>query len=243
MKSWTAHAAPAAAALGITAALVGVGLASVGVLPPLLGFALFALGTLLGGLLAVLLGLVGLLRTRRSSGRSGAGRAGMGIGIGLLIFVFLALLRPPPVPAIHDITTSPGDPPSFVAALAEPGNQGRDLTYPHGPAETPDLQREAYPDLAPIESSLPPAEAFARSADVAGQLGWEIIDRDEPERLEATFTSRNFRFVDDIVVRLRPNERTGGTTIDLRSTSRVGQSDLGANAARIRAFAEAFGEG
>lgn len=240
MKSWTAYAAPVVAALGITAALLGAGLASVGVLPPLAGFALFALGILGGGVLGVVLGLIGVLRTGASSGRSGRGRAGMGIVLGLLMFAFLMLLRPSgSVPAIHDITTSPDDPPEFVFALGEEGNAGRDLSYPHGPADSAAQQRAAYPDVRPIELDVPPEQAYDRALEAARELGWEILGEERPERIEATFTSRSFRFVDDIVIRLRARE--GGTTIDLRSTSRVGQSDLGANAERILAFAERIG--
>ena len=47
-----------------------------------------------------------------------------------------------------------------------------------------------------------------------------------------------FGFVDDIVIRVRATE--SGSEVDLRSVSRVGRSDLGANAARIEAFAEKF---
>lgn len=246
MKSWTAFASPVVAALGITLALVGVGLASAGVLPPLAGFGLFALGILGGSLLGILLGLVGLIRTRGDSERTGAGRAGMGVVLGLLMIGFLMLVRPDSVPPIHDITTSPDDPPSFVSLAAVPDNAERDLSYPHGPEDSAMQQRSAYPELSPIELSEPPAEALDAARTAAEELGWEVVDEAPPTettdgRLEATFTSRSFRFVDDIVVRLRANPDTGGTTVDLRSTSRVGQSDLGANAARIRAFAEKLG--
>ncbi len=241
MKSWSAYASPVVAALGITASLVGVGFASIGVLPPITGFLLFALGALGGAVLGLVLGAIGLLRTRKGSERAGAGRAAMGVGISALMFLFLFLMRPPSVPPIHDITTSPDDPPQYVSALEAEGNQGRDLTYPHGPADSAAQQRSAYPDLAPIESPEPPEQAFQTALQHVEALGWEIQGQEAPSRIEATHTSRSFRFVDDIVLRLRPNEATGGTTIDVRSTSRVGQSDLGANAARILALAELYG--
>lgn len=246
MKSWTAYASPVVAALGITTALVGVGFASAGVLPPLAGFALFALGILGGSLLGILLGVIGLIRTRGESGRTGAGRAGMGVVLGLLMVGFLMLVRPDSVPPIHDVTTSPDDPPSFVHLASVPENAERDLGYPHGPSDSAAQQKAAYPDLVPIELSQPPSEALTAARAAAEELGWEVVDEAAPTdtsdgRLEATFTSRSFRFIDDVVVRLRANPETGGTTVDLRSTSRVGQSDLGANAARIRAFAEKLG--
>ena len=69
----------------------------------------------------------------------------------------------------------------------------------------------------------------------AESLGW-VITYSDPEGgvLEATETSRIFRFVDDISVRLRADG--AATVIDVRSKSRVGQGDLGANAKRIEAF-------
>ena len=47
-----------------------------------------------------------------------------------------------------------------------------------------------------------------------------------------------FHFVDDISVRIRP--AAGGSRIDIRSKSRDGQGDIGANAARIRTFRDAL---
>ena len=141
------------------------------------------------------------------------------------------------VPPIHDITTDPGDPPRFGPSEGIAGRQGRDLDYPQGRPDSIALQKEAYPDLGPIRLDVPPNEAIDRAAKAAEALGWQIVGVDQADgRLEATDTSRLFRFVDDIVVRIRP--APGGSIVDVRSTSRVGESDLGANAARIRAFRE-----
>ena len=49
-----------------------------------------------------------------------------------------------------------------------------------------------------------------------------------------------FRFVDDIAIRVRPT--ASGTVVDVRSKSRDGRGDLGANAERIRAFTSAFAD-
>ncbi|MGI9242300.1 MAG: DUF1499 domain-containing protein, partial [Verrucomicrobiales bacterium] len=49
------------------------------------------------------------------------------------------------------------------------------------------------------------------------------------------YTSRGFAFKDDFIVRLSPLTE-GGVQVDVRSKSRVGKSDLGDNAARIREF-------
>jgi uncharacterized protein (DUF1499 family) len=55
-------------------------------------------------------------------------------------------------------------------------------------------------------------------------------------RLEATDTTFWFGFKDDVVVRVRPDGT--GSRVDVRSLSRVGRSDLGMNARRIRRFLE-----
>jgi uncharacterized protein (DUF1499 family) len=67
-------------------------------------------------------------------------------------------------------------------------------------------------------------------------MGWEIAEADAAAgRIEATDTTFWFGFKDDVVIRIRPAE-DGGSIVDIRSKSRVGMSDVGANAARIRAF-------
>ena len=138
----------------------------------------------------------------------------------------------------NDITTDLSDPPAFAQAQQIEANLGREFGYPK---EFEAEQRQLYPDLAPIAFGSPPAEAF-RSAEAAAEaLGWEITHRDAPKEIEATQTSRIFRFVDDIVIRIRPS--APGSTIDIRSKSRDGRSDLGINAKRIRAFRDALGTG
>ncbi len=154
-------------------------------------------------------------------------------------------------PAIHDISTDLDDAPQFVVLAEAADNLGVDLTYPHGDPETPTLQRQAYADLAPLTLELTPAKALDLSSYVAKELGWSIESRTglqtiagtESEvavegSLEATSTSRTFRFIDDIVVRVRgPRGANADVAIvDVRSRSRVGRSDMGANAVRIRDF-------
>jgi uncharacterized protein (DUF1499 family) len=83
----------------------------------------------------------------------------------------------------------------------------------------------------------PPARAFDRALDAARGLGWEIVGVEPAEgRIEATDTTFWFGFKDDVVVRIRPEGSR--SRIDVRSLSRVGRSDVGANARRIRRFVE-----
>lgn len=136
------------------------------------------------------------------------------------------------LPSIHDITTDLDNPPAFQSILA------RRADAPNTLDRTPQLallQREAYPDLAPVTLPTPPAATFDRALAVAQSHGWEIVTADKSSgRIEATDTTRWFGFTDDVVVRLTP--WGAGTRVDVRSTARTGTGDLGRNASRIRRF-------
>lgn len=98
-------------------------------------------------------------------------------------------------------------------------------------------QKQGYPDLKPLELSEPPAAAYARALAAAQAMGWEIVKQDaKAGTLEAVDTTRWFGFKDDITVRV--SAAGSGSRIDVRSRSRVGRSDLGTNARRIRAYLE-----
>jgi uncharacterized protein (DUF1499 family) len=200
--------------------------------PPMAGFLTFALG-LLDGLVALLLGTVALVITRPASGVGGRRQALTAVGIGLGIFVLVLGINSGGMggPRINDITTDMVDPPAYVAIARIESD--RDYTYPG--EDFASQQEAAYPDVMSWELALPPDQAFAAARQAALDLGWEIVEEDPAGgRLEAMDTTALFRFVDDIVVRIRPG-RTG-SRIDMRSKSRDGKGDVGANAARIRAF-------
>jgi len=142
------------------------------------------------------------------------------------------------LPPIHDITTDTDNPPAFVAALKLRPKDANTVAY-EGPALA-GKQRAAYPDIAPVKAKLAPAEAFKRALDAANAMpGWTVVDNDPAAgRIEANETSRWFRFTDDVVIRVTADG--AGSRIDVRSVSRVGRSDFGVNAARIRAYAAAL---
>jgi uncharacterized protein (DUF1499 family) len=231
-RSRLAVLAGALGALGIFDILLGPALIHAGAISPMFGFQwLFGLG-LLEAIAGLAVGLVALYCTRAASGLAGRGFAWTGVGSGLAaVALLLVALRPGAgLPAINDITTDPEDPPLFSATE-------RDTSYP---AERfAPQQRAAYPDLEPIRVSSPPDKALVLAHETAQSLGWEIVSIDpEVGRLEAREVSRIFKFVDDIVVRVRPV--AGGAVIDVRSKSRDGRGDLGVNAKRIRAFTAAI---
>jgi uncharacterized protein (DUF1499 family) len=141
------------------------------------------------------------------------------------------------VPRIHDITTDTENPPQFVAlfALRQKTQNGPEYAGDKVARE----QKAAYPDIQPVMLTEPPAAAFERALAAARSMGWEIVAAAAPEgRIEATATTRWFRFKDDIVIRIAPH--ASGSRIDVRSKSRIGRSDLGTNAKRIRAYVHAL---
>ncbi len=202
-----------------------------GLIDSKIGFPIFLFGGGGLGLVALVLGAIGVLRTRANSGREGRSRALVGSGIAAAILLVLFMARPPAgTPSINDITTSTEDPPQFVTAKTLGPNAGSDMSYPAAFAAQ---QSEAYEDLAPINLSSAPGATLDRIATLVDELGWELVDRDDASgRIEATETSAIFGFVDDIVVRVREVPR--GSLVDVRSKSREGRSDLGVNADRIR---------
>jgi uncharacterized protein (DUF1499 family) len=219
-------------ALGVFDAVLGPVLIHAGVLRPFSGFLFFASG-LLFGLVAVVLAPFALRATRAAGGRTGRGLAWLGLACGaaLLLSVVASRQGASDLPRINDITTDLADPPAFAS---DPADAGRDMSYP---ASFVAQVKTAYPDLAPIRVSSDPAQALALAEQTARSLGWEVVTVDAAAgTLLARETSKIFRFVDDVTVRVRPADG-GGAIVDVRSKSRVGQGDLGANAARIRAFA------
>ena len=150
--------------------------------------------------------------------------------------LFLSIIGGGNHPPIHDISTDLDDPLVFTAALERRGATANSLdTDP----ETLGLQREHYPDLQTLESTAAFEQVFDTVLQVATALGWDIYLQDRNAGIvEAVATTAIMGFRDDVVIRVRTN--AAGSLVDLRSVSRVGVGDLGANAARIRAFQQAL---
>lgn len=230
ISSWLGKFAPACALAG----LLGI---HIGLVPPLGGFMFFQLG-LLCGLLALGFGLTAVIVTRKDT--EGVGRAAgwLGLASGMVMLTVTIAgagdgLRSPP---INDITTDLDNPPSFASALDVPDFEKRDMSYP---AEFVEIVRSHYSDLAPIRTSQDPTSAYEKAIATAQSLGWEIVNQDSAGlTIDARETSFLFKFVDDIVIRVTADG--SNAVVDLRSKSRDGRGDLGANAARIDRFIRAF---
>jgi uncharacterized protein (DUF1499 family) len=137
------------------------------------------------------------------------------------------------VPAIHDISTDTDHPPEFVALL--PLRKGAPNGTAYGGPDIAGQQHKAYPDIQPLTLHVPREKAFKQALKTMEAMGWDVIDVSPEEgRIEATDTTFWFGFKDDIVVRVR--DQGSGSLVDVRSVSRVGRSDVGTNAKRIRKY-------
>lgn len=159
------------------------------------------------------------------------------IGLAVAAVPYLQLREARSVPPIHDISTDTANPPEFVAIAPLRADAPNPVEYPG--EDVAQQQREAYPDLTSFTTDVYPAILFEHAVATARNLGWEVVAA-EPDagRIEATDTTFWFGFKDDVVIRIQSSN--GGSLVDVRSKSRVGMSDVGANAARIRGFLDAL---
>ena len=209
------------------------------------------LGTALGFvsfLLAFVIGGIGWLFRRRSARSLPRGTLFL-LGLDALVSVFgiVFVVHASGAPPIHDITTDVDDPPAFKALLAaraatgaqNPPDYRRTEEVGGATLDVAAAQRKAYPGILPIDSAQPPAMLMPLAEKAARDMGWEVVAADPAQGLlEATATTRYFGFKDDIVVRIRA--RSSGGRIDVRSESRVGLGDSGANANRVSTYLDAL---
>ncbi len=139
-------------------------------------------------------------------------------------------------PYIHDITTDTLNPPNFVMVGELRGEEDHSIEYDG--LEVANLQVEAYPDLKTLIIEANAEKIMQLTESVLIDMGLEIVSVDsESGRIEAVATTFLFGFKDDMVIRLTETDGPK-IKIDVRSKSRVGKSDLGQNAKRIRKFLE-----
>lgn len=138
---------------------------------------------------------------------------------------------------INDVSTDTQNPPAFSAVVAMRPEGSNPIEYAGQGAAA--AQVAQYPDSKPIDSSLDKAGAFNRALEVAKDMGLEIVSQDADSGIiEAIASTRFFNFQDDVIIRV--GENGTGSIVDIRSHSRIGRSDRGKNAERVRAFIEQF---
>lgn len=188
-----------------------------------------------GGIVAFLVSAVAAYHTRPASPHRG-----FIIAVGALLLSLLVIAVPwrnsraaAGAPPIHDISTDLVNPPEFVAIAPLRADALNPIA--HGGEEVARLQRAAYPDIRPVVLDLSPDRAYQRALDVAEARGWEIVSTDPIEgRIEATDRTFWFGRHEDVVVRITPLDSRA--VLDVRSSSREGQSDGGTNARRVRSY-------
>lgn len=182
-----------------------------------------------------------------ADGRPGSGAAFAGLVIALALLAYPAWLAVQAVrlPRLNDVTTDLADPPAFSRSRRALELRAGRIPPDPGPSARA-AQMQAYPGVEPLVLELQPVEVFQLVQKAAQQRGWQVIETASPGgrtgigRLEAVDRSLLMRFPDDVTVRIRPV--AAGARVDVRSASRLGAHDLGANARRVEAFMQRLQE-
>ncbi len=172
------------------------------------------------------------------NGSRGMGRILVALTIDAVILAYPGYLgfQYRKLPAIHDITTDPADPPRFDALARLRSVEGANPAAYAG-LPSAELQQQAYPDIEPVTLEMPPQKAFDETLKLVTRRKWLIIDERPPQpprmigRIEAVARTPIMGFREDISIRVAPD--VGGSRVDMRSASRYFDHDLGSNAARL----------
>jgi uncharacterized protein (DUF1499 family) len=203
-----------------------------------------ALATFFGALacagLAILVGFAAFAAIWQNGSR-GMGRILLAflISIAVLAYPAYLALQYRKLPAIHDITTDPIDPPRFDAlARLRAGDGANPAAY--AGLYSAEQQRLFYPDIEPVALETPVQRAYEIALRLVNRRKWLIIDERSPQpplrvgRIEAVARTPIMGFREDVSIRVAPDGED--SRVDIRSSSRYFESDLGSNASRISKF-------
>ena len=199
-----------------------------------------ALATLFGALacavLSILVAFAGLVALWRVGSR-GIGRTLAALFLDALILAYPAYLavRYRSLPAIHDITTDPINPPQFVELARLRGTDGANTAVYAG-LYSAEQQRAAYPEIEPVDLDVTAQRAFEIVQKLVARRKWLVIDARAPQQrqpghIEAVAKTPVMGFREDVAIRITPD--SDGSRVDIRSSSRYFEHDLGSNAARV----------
>ncbi len=222
----------------VVAALLAIIIVRSGILDVLPGLVTFG-SALAVATVAILLALMSFVTIWRQ-GLRGLGYAVLTIMVGGILLAYPAYLgyKAYKLPAIADITTDVLDPPAFDAIRRLRSRSTNPVQY--AGLYAAEQQRDAYPDVAPLELTVSPKIAYDHALALVNKRRWLIIDSREPRpnqregRIEAVARTPIMGFRDDLVIRIRGNDEE--SRVDMRSSSRYGFHDLGSNATRISTF-------
>jgi uncharacterized protein (DUF1499 family) len=233
------------ALFSVVAALIAIIVVRAGLIEVVPGLITFG-GALSFAALGILLALLSLVTIWRQ-GLSGLGYSVTAILIGGLLLGYPAYLgyQAYKLPPISDITTDILDPPGFDAVRKLRSRTTNPVQY--AGLYAAEQQREAYPEVAPLELTVSPKLAYDHALALVNKRRWLVLDAREPQakrrdgRIEAVARTPVMGFREDIVIRIRGNDEEA--RVDMRSSSRYGFHDIGSNASRIRGFLENLEEG
>ena len=194
--------------------------------PYTIGLLLMAI-SLLGGLFIEIVCAIWLLQKPKPANKSALRKASV-LALPPLLLAASLLRGFTGDTLIHDISTDRNTPPTFAHAIKLRNTESNDLNYTSAKASA---QFKLYPDIKPLNNHLNKEQNFTKALSVAQTLNWKITDQQvDTGHIEAVDETFWFGFKDDIVIR----------AVDIRSVSRVGKGDLGANSQRIRLFIDTF---
>jgi hypothetical protein len=205
-----------------------------------------ALATFFGALglsvLSILFGLAAFAAIWQNGSR-GMGRILLAFLINAVVLAYPAYLglQYRKLPKIYDITTDPIDPPRFEALARLRSGDGTNSAVYAG-LYSAEQQRLAYPDIETVELEVPPQRAYEVTLQLIGKRKWLVIDERPPQpprrigRIEAVARTPIMGFREDVSIRITPDGEE--SRVDIRSSSRYFESDLGSNAARVSKLIE-----
>ncbi len=196
--------------------------------------------------LSILFALAGFASIWQSGAR-GLPRILLALVLDVLILAYPAYLGYlyRTLPAIHDITTDPIDPPRFeVLSRLRAGDGANPAVY--AGLYSAEQQRLAYPDIEPVALDVSAQLAYDAALKFITRHKWRVVDARMPQpprregHIEAVATTPVMGFREDVVIRVRPDG--DGSRVDIRSSSRNFKADLGSNAARIASLMAALND-
>lgn len=205
-----------------------------------------ALATFFGALACAALSILVALAAFAAiwqTGARGMSRILLALAIDAAILAYPAYLgwQYRKLPAIHDITTDPIDPPRFEAlARLRTGDDTNSAVY--AGLYSAEQQRIAYPDIEPVDLDVSAQRAYEITLQLVTRRKWLVIDERAPQpprrpgRIEAVARTPVMGFREDVSIRITPDGE--GARVDIRSSSRYFESDIGSNAARVTKLIE-----
>jgi uncharacterized protein (DUF1499 family) len=205
-----------------------------------------ALATFFGALgcavLSILVGFAAFVAIWQNGSR-GMSRILLAMLIDVAILAYPAYLawQYRKLPPIHDITTDPIDPPRFEALARLRAGEGANPAVYAG-LYSAEQQRATWPEIEPVDLDVPVQRAYEITLGLVAKRKWLVIDERAPQpprrigRIEAVARTPIMGFREDVSIRITPDGE--GSRVDIRSSSRYFESDLGSNASRVAKLIE-----